>query len=216
MSTVADSGNAYLILVDSPRNATDDVRPVSVSSSSPSGGGAPVAFIPAPPSPPSQPQSQPLPSPEPAESFFRRTWFLITLITLNLSYMISISIALGITIERQHNTLDVLTPAVNVLFAALRLVFEVRALYQNGMTERGSELLFWYCFLSTILLWNGAVLEHWRDSDLFLVVMYWISVGVNCGTWVFSAGYIWVLVNCNTGNPEHNRSIRIGCRRLCR
>ena len=110
------------------------------------------------------------------------------------------------------------------MYGSVRLCFEIDALYINKYSpyypERGSNMLSGYLLLGCVMMFTGAINSQIGGSNnsenLFVVISAWLSFGMNLFYFLFAAIYCYILVQCNTCNLNHNKSIRVGCQRLCR
>ena len=153
------------------------------------------------------------------ESCFRRTSSLILLILLNLGCIISTSIAIGIIIPDYDTDSSVeyiiIWYSLFIFFALVRLYFEIQALVRKDCLERGSNMLVMYFLSSFMQIYISefdSLYQNYGKRN-FVHIIFYASLVLGAFYFVFSMGYMFVLINCQSyGHIEHNVSIRRSCR----
>lgn len=149
------------------------------------------------------------------ESYFRRTPFLVSIIVLEIIYIISCSIGLGIVVaDGQHNGMFSslgLPITIFLFFSLIMLASQIRALYEKNSLERGSILLASYIWFGGIFMWQFPTRSELNDSNEYLRVLYIVSIVFIVLKFAFALFYIIVLVSCSKGIPEHNKTIKDNC-----
>ena len=149
------------------------------------------------------------------ESYFRRTCFQIFMIIINLGYIISCSIAIGIVIFDigDVESISVIMWFSICLFSALfRLFFEIHSIMQKDSPHRGTYLLLSYCFSGFLQMYSTAGKLEFERYGNYIFIILSVSFFINVFYFVFSIFYCFVLICCpRYGFIEHNVSIRHNC-----
>ncbi|AYV83878.1 MAG: hypothetical protein Hyperionvirus13_21 [Hyperionvirus sp.] len=147
----------------------------------------------------------------PTESYFRRTGVLVASIIFDLTYIISVSIFLGMLVEKLGLfDMTCIWGATYIFFATIVLSFDIGALYQKNDPERGSSMILGNLLLCFLLIWS---IPSFKDLSSSVLIMYSVSIGFFALKCCYAVLNIILLTNCNRGIPEHNISLRRSCRR---